>query len=67
MKYQAAYSLLKLMFTVAVVAMPTWPQQIASAVPSQVGANTAFVHQGLLHTQADLARMKTKVAAGASP
>jgi hypothetical protein len=35
--------------------------------PIPINASKVFVHPGLLHTQADFDRMKTKVAAGAEP
>ncbi|MFL5998650.1 MAG: alginate lyase family protein [Streptomyces sp.] len=38
----------------------------ATAVPA-TAADSAFAHPGLLHTQADLARMASKVKAGAAP
>ena len=39
----------------------------SSNFPSAVQAATVYTHPGMLHTQSDLDRMKTKVAAGSSP
>jgi hypothetical protein len=47
-----------------VAAQPTAAQP---ANPLPTAAHTTFVHPGLLHTEADFERMKTKVAANASP
>jgi len=46
---------------VAVCLLALWPAALA------VAQSTPFVHPGLLHTRADLARIKAQLAAGAQP
>lgn len=40
---------------------------VLTAAPAAHAAGSGYAHPGLLHTSADLARMKTKVKAGAAP
>lgn len=66
MKPKTLIGLLTLLFTAAVTVLPVCGQQ-SPAVTGQTEPQSRFIHPGLLHTEADFARMRAKVAAGASP
>ena len=51
-------------FILAIFAQVSWP---APAQDTSPAATAAFVHPGLLHTRADLNRMRQRVAAGQEP
>ncbi len=63
--------LTSLVVTLAIATLPSCAQQTAAPVTSAdvrpAVAQKAFIHPGLLHTEADFARMKSKVDAGVSP
>src|SRR5258708_2593055 len=62
---ELAQTLLRLAF--ATIALALAGIQSASADDSPTAAASSFVHPGLLHSAADLDRMKQRVAAGEEP